>query len=88
MQSTSNRSKLLHVEKEVTNKIVTENRLDKYLSSIHVILVCSMIPRTYPSAMEHPGLRWKRIVRLSPEYFQRLLGAGVKCDLRFMTVVV
>jgi len=56
-----------NVEKEVTNKIVTENRLDKYLSSFHIILVCSMIPGTYPSAMEHPGLRWKRIVRIFSE---------------------
>jgi hypothetical protein len=77
VQNTSYRTKLLHVEKEVTNKMVTENRLDKYLSSIHIILVCSMIPGTCPSTMEHSGIRWKRIIRLSPEYFHRLLGAGV-----------
>jgi hypothetical protein len=81
MQNTSNRSKLFHVEKEVTNKIVTENSLDKYLSSAHIILVYSMIPGTYPSAMEYPGLRQKRIVGLSPEHFHRLLRTGVKCDL-------
>jgi len=51
------------------------------MSAVHIILVCSMIPGTYPSAMEYPGLRWKRIVRLSPEYFHRVLGAVVKCDL-------
>lgn len=81
MQNTSSRSKLLRVEKEITNKIVTENRLDKYMPAVHIILICSMIPGTYTSAMEHPGLRWKRIVRLSPEYFHRVLGAVVMCDL-------
>ena len=40
-----------------------------------------MIPGTYPSAMEHSGLRWKRSIGLSPEFFHRLLGAVVKCDL-------
>ena len=40
-----------------------------------------MISGTFPSEMEHPDLRWKRNVILSPEYFHRLLGAGVMCDL-------
>jgi hypothetical protein len=74
---TSNRSKLFHVEKEVTNKTVTENSLDKYLSSAHMSLVCSVLPGIYPSE-EHPGFRWKRIVSLSTEYFHRLLGVADK----------
>jgi hypothetical protein len=77
---TSNKSKLFHVEKEVTNKNVTENSLDKY--------VCLFVlPELYPSKEEEPVCRLKRIVGLSTEYFHRLLEAADN-HLRFTHSIV
>ena len=61
---------MFHVEKEITNNVTTENSVEKYLCSNHMILICSVVSGICPSEKERPGLRWKRNVRLSIEYIQ------------------